>query len=312
MTAPAQSSKRLIESGDVVPSINIISAGTDLELKEVRDRVENEPPPAVDRQAVQSILQTLRRLRAPAEQTLDLIGHSAGVECYLKIGEWVIDGFSDEGADLRDFVRLRLKPLLQQLHIKQLRLLGCATATTEEGWATMQTIAQWLADLDVEVFGTNRIIYARNFDPHGFTALDVLHSHRENQKALLGFDGDHLAQAKVNVPLRPDLLCREQRWTLQPASCPQCSAPGDLAQEIWDLVDSSVAWSLPGLLAAPLYEVQIPTGDDEVQRLHALVKYELVRVFPPDPYDRNGVVYRVNDSKALETLLASLPGTSEP
>jgi hypothetical protein len=67
---------------------------------------------------------------------------------------------------------------------------------------------------------------------------------------------------------------------------------------------------MPGLLVQPSCELALPSSKPDWYHLvQVLLDGELVRVYP-DGTDRPGVVYPVDDPRALRALVAHLPVTT--
>ena len=110
-------------------------------------------------------LERLAETRPPRTRTLDLIGHAAGDDRVLRMGELVVDARDPEA--LATFAAIRDRGLLARLGISAVRLLGCCTAMTAAGRATMAALAELLA---VPVLGTTQLVHALHFGEDGLKA----------------------------------------------------------------------------------------------------------------------------------------------
>ena len=287
-----------------IPCLNIISSGYDAYITGVRATLADENL-AFSQGDVTSIIQKLVQDEESGQTEpkpivhLDLIGPSADPDCYLMIGDWTIDIYN-----VNNFAQSpTLELLLRYLKFKDMRLLGCSTATTDNGWHVIQRLAE---SLNIEVFGTKDLICADDFTHLGFRSSDKLYSSRHQERVLHGFTINSLPTAKVSKPLILDLLHSERPQRMRPVPWTRRILSHEVAKELSTLIDPSVAWSLPKLLARPLVEVMMPLERDEFLPVQVLVKYEIVRVFPSKPSDQSDLVYRVTDPAALKALLLSL------
>ncbi|HEY5948019.1 MAG TPA: hypothetical protein VIV40_21130 [Kofleriaceae bacterium] len=97
---------------------------------------------------------------------LDAIGHSRA-HGFLVIGTWIID---DSRQTAATFMQL-LRPALQQIGVRTIRVLGCKTATPKRGRDALHTIARATR---CRVLGTKRFIGNRDYARIGFIAEDAL------------------------------------------------------------------------------------------------------------------------------------------
>jgi hypothetical protein len=95
--------------------------------------------------------QEMHRLFDGAEQ-VDLVGHSTPINRYLTLGGWVLN--REEATRLASY----MPP-----SVKTVRLIGCATASTVEGIAAVEAIAQ----NGLSAAGTLRKVYTTHFDKQG-------------------------------------------------------------------------------------------------------------------------------------------------
>lgn len=143
-----------------VPQLSLVSAEAERELDAIRAAIGTfENVRGVD--DIVAVLRT-RIMRDERADRLDLIGHSRGVG-FLVLGEWKLDDSPQTAATFS----LLLRPLLEQLGVRMIRLLGCSTAATQLCRAAMRAIAHAAR---CEVVGTMRFIGAGDYGPRGFTA----------------------------------------------------------------------------------------------------------------------------------------------
>lgn len=256
--------------------------------------------------------------------TLDLIGHAESPQYYLKIGDWQI-GLQDTDNDLdvndnnmTDFIRNHLAPILAELDINRLRLLGCSTATTEAGFATMKTLAAELntpGKGEFVVYGTRRPITSGDFGPDGFSADDdTLHpSNATGPAPPFSFTEQSFIGTRSEIALTPKMLRAEayESHESDAKAWPRSDVTFEVSQKIWSLIDPKFAWSLPGLLTLPQYEILLPEkstssrakasaasaskprANNRFHRVQILLDYQIVRVFPSSMHSPRTVLPRV-------------------
>lgn len=288
--------------------LNVISQDSDHEIRELYDLLKA----GKRAEAESSVLSIVSNDQLDAldvdltvdagARAVDLIGHSIerrrtepGI--YLQIGKWTITYSNVAG-----FCQAA-RPVLENKGITKLRLLGCMTAATSGGWATIQELAR---QLNVVVYGTSRDIWAADYTSQGFMSYDALHASTARGKAELPAQNSpgYLVEARVDETLIRDHLRRE---TLGPGALGPAEEiiPADLAGSIWDQIDPTMSWSLPGLLTQPSRELLLPAGGGEYYRVQILPRCRAVRVFPlpPSPYEQHGLVYPVRVPQEMDLLL---------
>jgi len=146
--------------------LTLVSADEDRELEAIRQIIVTHETAASE----DDIIATLRGRASRAEHiaTLDLIGHSCRPG-FLVLGTWVLDDRPQTAATFQIAVR----PLLRQLGVRTIRLLGCSTATSEPGRRAIQAIAR---SSGCDVLGTTRYLSTRDYAPAGFISEHVLTS----------------------------------------------------------------------------------------------------------------------------------------
>jgi hypothetical protein len=141
-----------------VPQLSLVSAEVERELDAIRAAIgtfENV-------RGVDDIVAVLRAriMRDERADLLDLIGHSRGVG-FLVLGEWKLDDSPQTAATFS----LLLRPLLEQLGVRTLRLLGCSTAVSPRSRMAMREIAHAAR---CAVVGTTRLVGRGDYGPGGF------------------------------------------------------------------------------------------------------------------------------------------------
>lgn len=146
--------------------LTLVSADEDRELETIRQIIVTHETAS----NAEDIIAKLRDRASRAEhiETLDMIGHSCRPG-FLVLGTWVLDDRPQTAATFQVAVR----PFLQQLGVRTIRLLGCSTATSEPGRRAIHAIAR---SSGCEVLGTTRYLSARDYAPGGFISEHVLTS----------------------------------------------------------------------------------------------------------------------------------------
>lgn len=144
--------------------LNLVSGTADRELHRVREAVATY-------ELVEDLAGLLAILQRHVEQgahieVLDVIGHSK-TPGFVVIGSWVID---DTPQTVGSF-RLLLNPLLGQLGVQTIRLLGCSTAVTPRSRTALRRIAQATG---CNVLGTTRYVGRHDYGPTGFISTSAL------------------------------------------------------------------------------------------------------------------------------------------
>lgn len=285
-------------------NLSVITREADYELARIQDLVETKT--LVDGRG--ELEETLGRLLAVAARrpvvgtrSLDLIGHSTPGTSLLTLGDWVIDANTRQVTAF--FRELAEQDVLPRLGIVALRLLGCETAETRQGRATMRALSDILG---IEVYGTRTLIYAAHYDKHGFSedarhvliaASDLRRDAFELPHRELGEPYDRVLDidALPALPLRsgPSVPCR--------------LATADAARAIIRLVRRNAGLRVTGLLAAPSCEIALPSArPDRFHLAQVLFEGEYLRVYP-DGDGEPGVVFPVEDPHALRAIVDRLP-----
>lgn len=279
--------------------LSIVSSSGDVEMNEVRAKITGGFEVASSREAVKTILEARRNTNARITQ-LDLIGHSTDHN-YLLIGPsstgWVVS--ETAGAD---YFRDELAEVIADLHIKQVRLLGCFTATPDEqSWHAMKRIS---TELDgIEVFGTRRVIDEDNYESAGFVTDDALASteleERPSEVSLKQTTA--LASRKVAFPFDLNSVMRDR--DLPPAPWRRVMLELDAAQPLLEVIEPQ-AWELPGLLAQPILEIGVRSGSlQDVRVIEVLSSALCVRIRVGTRDGARSLVYGVADPGTFYQLL---------
>jgi hypothetical protein len=147
-----------------VTRLTLVSDTTDRELAAVRrtiaafELVGGEP----------AVVAALHARAAAAEhyETLDLVGHS-GNHGFLRLGDWIVDD-STQTAGSFDML---LRPQLESLGVRTIRLLGCVTAMSPRAWGAITRIGRASR---CRVLGTRRYIGNSDYRAEGFISDDAL------------------------------------------------------------------------------------------------------------------------------------------
>jgi hypothetical protein len=146
--------------------LSVVSGQADFELRHLEGIIEQHVT-VHGRGDLEALLGRLLiergRVDAIVPKTLDFIGHSRAAASLLTLGDWVIDARSPTVTAF--FRELADHDVLPRLGIHALRLLGCKTADTGQGRATICTLSDILG---LDVYGTNHLLYDAHYGPHGF------------------------------------------------------------------------------------------------------------------------------------------------
>ena len=284
------------------PHLSVITGDADGELARIQELVGTRVL-VEERGDLEALLGRLLEAGAPpAPRTLDLIGHTTRDESLLVLGAWVIDAASSKvRAFFRELAELEVLP---RLGVGAVRLLGCGTAATAAGRATICRLADILG---VEVLGTRELLDAAHYGPGGF--LDGCR-HLLVSSAELAREAAPLL-ASLEASRYPRLLDVDAL----PASPPAAHAPGwprrvataESAREVLRLVNRAAGAEMPGLAAQPTCELALPSAKPGWYHVaEVMFGGELLRVYP-DGTHRPGIVYSVQDPQALRALVDRLP-----
>lgn len=239
---------------------------------------------------------------AAGPRTLDLLGHSTA-RGHLRLGDWVIDGADPEVAA---WCRgLAGRGALVRLGISSVRLLGCCTAGTADGRATVVGLA---ALLGVEVHGATQLLHAGHYDERGFRDAWRFLLVGSSTLGTLGALGASAPRAAASAG-EPGLLDLAALPARAPAPgdgrWPRRVAPPEVADEILRLVRRDAGAPMPGHGPLPSCELALPSSIPGTYHLaEVLLDGAFLRFFP-DP-GAPGVAYPVDDVPALNRLLGGL------
>lgn len=285
--------------------LSVISAEPDHEL----DRMARTITPSVRAMGRADLEALFGRLLAArdgaqtiAPKTLDLLGHSTARTSQLRLGDWVVDAADPAVAGL--FRGLANHDVLPRLGIHAVRLLGCKTAATDQGRATICALADILG---VEVYGTNHLLYDVHHDKEGF---------REIWEFLLVCASD-----LRRMTAEPTVVPETARWprTLdidalpavprgpRAAGWPRRIATASAVRRILPLIRGDAGAPMSGVLAVPRCELLLPSATPGMYHVaHVLFDGAFVRFFP-DGAAAPGVAYPVDDVDALLRIVDELP-----
>lgn len=283
------------------PRLSVITRSAEHELTVITELIEHKAIVGA-RDELEALFGELLAVGAkPTPKTLDLIGHSTAGKSHLVLGDWVLDATSPTVTAF--FRGLADNDVLPRLGVTAVRLLGCTTATTDQGRWTVCALADILG---LPVFGTKDVIYSVHYDRTGFAdeRTYVLVSNSE----LMG--GADMTAPTIGTAIRPRSLDIDalpgtrvptgRTWPVRIATPREGGA-------LLGLVRRQYGAEMPGLLATPACEVLLPsTVPGEYRSLQALLGGEFVRVYPDGP-DAPGLVYPVADPDALEAIIEGLP-----
>jgi hypothetical protein len=282
-----------------VRRLSLISDGADRELDAIRATVRVfEPVASADDAIAKLEAHAQQRTRA---EVVDLIGHSQG-HGFVTLGTWLLDDSPHTSAIVRD----RVRPALDAIGARTIRLLGCSTAVTERGVGAMRRIELACSR---RVYGTRRHVGKHDYGPEGFISDHVLadqHGPLPARPDPVGL----LASAAMPVLLTALELDAGPRLHGDQPIVPLNAA---IADEVLGFVDGARSWVVPGLLAQPLM-ILLWSRDNTIHRLDILCDYHLVRGYGAPPDDVHGRLFRVDDAEAFSHYLDAVihPRTGYP
>jgi hypothetical protein len=278
--------------------ISIATRTTDPELVRIHQALAN--PILVDGRAdLEVVLGGL--LRAPAtERTLDLIGHSTPNKSLLILGDWVIDaGSSTVTAFFRELAE---QQVLARLGVTALRLLGCNTAQTGQGKATLRVLSEILG---LPVYGTTEPIFVTHYAADGFRADFAHHlveaaqvGHHEPTPTRKQINAGTVQLLDIDALPASSSTAPSGEWTHRMATEKQLG-------EILRHVRRNEGAEMPGLLSQPVCELIFPIATALYGRMQIVLDGQFVRVYPRTRGP--GFVYPVSDVRAVLGAIAELP-----
>jgi len=234
----------------------------------------------------------------PVPKTLDLIGHSTPSTSLLQLGDWVIDGMDSNVVAL--FHRLATNRTLPRLGVHGVRLLGCNTAETSEGRATLDSLAK---TLDLDVFGSVGFLFASHYVPDGFSddwrfllraAHDLHDNPSENPQRVRRLDLETLPALAVSTAARAG---------------PYRFVTNDIARRILAVIRGDAGAAMVGPALQSDYQIAVPSLQPRHHHIiDVLLAGRFVRVYP-DGHEHPGILFPVADPAALGALVDELPLT---
>jgi hypothetical protein len=219
-----------------------------------------------DRAEVEAQRRRLARELFDGAEVVDLVGHSTPRSCCLRLGDWVLD--PAEAARLASYM---------PKSVKIVRLIGCSTATTEEGRAAAAAFARG----GLQAFGTLNRVYTTHFDRNGV-------KRGIEAPPLLGFFPDGRGSFHTSGPTAdggrargPLAWVRRGAWwviaVLHGLFLRVLRAHGTPRSRISGLLRSEGV-AMPGLLTDPLLTFAIASGA-ETWTLEILFDFEYARFY---------------------------------
>lgn len=288
------------------PHLTVLSGEPDFDLQQIGETI-GDCVVVGGRADLEAVLSTLLRASetapiAIAPKTLDFIGHTRTSDALLALGDWLLDATSPTVTAF--FRELADHDVLPRLGVHTVRLLGCTTAGTARGRATICALADILG---VDVQGTTAMLSPWHYERGGF---------RDEWRFLLvgASDLERSVERIAVIPGEPD------RRVLDIEALPMIDLAGDrswvwpvriatpsIAREILQLVERDRGARSAGVTAVPDCELALPaTRSNRYHLAHVLLGAEFLR-FYPDGDGTPGVLYPVGDPAALRRLLELLP-----
>lgn len=272
--------------------ISVLSGDLDSELGRIRRQIDHVVH-LEGRADLEALLGSLLRANDDRPRTLDLIGHSTAGHSLLVLGDWVIDS---RRSSVRAYFReLADHQVMQRLNVTAIRLLGCETAKTFEGQATICRLAEILG---IEVCGTTEMVSANHYDADGFRT-DLNHM-------LLGASG--LGSVTVGPSSRRvfDVDALPASPLAARTRTQRRIADLSAATKIMKLVQRNDGAQMPGVVDINC-EIAIPSAKRDWYHLVQMVLGgDFVRVYL-DGDGCPGIVFPVSDANTLREIVAGLP-----
>jgi hypothetical protein len=286
------------------PRLTIVSGEPDFELGRIAETIRHSVMVSGCGELAALFGQLLAAAEhgaAVAPKTLDLIGHTRSSASLLTLGDWVIDSADPTTAA---FMRwLAEHRVLPRLGVQALRLLGCNSAGSAHGRATICALGDLLG---LEIYGSKQLLYAVHYGSEGFRDcwrfLLVAASELRRQACAGG-----VAPPGVPSPRTLDLDALPA-VTLGPTAgpYPRCIANAQAARQILALVRRGGGAPMPGVAAAPVYELALPSTTPGAYHVaHVLFEGAFLR-FYPDGMAAAGIVFPVDDVDALRRIITAL------
>ncbi len=286
------------------PRLTVVSGEPDSELQQIARLITHcatVDGPGDLEALFGRLLAEVDRSAVVAPKTLDLIGHTRTSASLLALGDWVIDVENSTTAAF--FRELADHAVLPRLGVRALRLLGCNSAGTAQARATIGRLGELLG---LEVFGASQLLYAAHYGAGGFLdcwsfllvgSSDLRAEAHQDEMAPAGdpyprvLDVDALPAAALDPP---------------GGSYPRRIANAEAARQILQLVRRREGARIPGLPAAPICELALPSIAPGTYHIaHVLLDGEFLQ-FYPDGVAVAGIVFPVDDARALRRVIAGL------
>jgi hypothetical protein len=278
--------------------ISISSRTSDPELVRIHQTIAT-PILVEGRADLEVVLGGLLRMPSTA-RTLDLIGHSTPIKSLLVLGDWVIDaGSSTVTAFFRELAE---QQVLTRLGVTALRLLGCNTAQTGQGKATLRVLSEIL---ELPVYGTTEPTFASHYDERGFRDDFAHHlveasqvGHHEPVPTRKQIGAGTVQTLDIDALPPSSSVAASGDWTHRMATEAQLG-------QILRYVRRNEGAEMPGLLSQPVCELIFPVATGRYGRMQVVLDGQFVRVYPRT--HGSGFVYPVSDVRALMGAVAELP-----
>ncbi len=287
------------------PHLTVVSGEPDFDLQQIAQIITHSV--IVEGRVKLEVL--FGRLLAEVEhaapiipKTLDLIGHTRSSASLLSLGDWMLDVANPTTVEF--FRELADREVLPRLGVRALRLLGCNTAGTTQGRATIKQLGELLG---LEVLGTNQLLSPGQYDAGGFrdcwSFLLVSASELRADSSLPG-----VTPAETPYPRVLDIDALPAVALGSPAGpCPRRIVNAQAARQILQLVRRREGASMPGPPATPAYELALPARMSDAYHIaHVLFEGEFLR-FYPDGMATIGIAFPVDDAGALRMIIAAQP-----
>jgi hypothetical protein len=285
--------------------LTVVSGEPDFDLQQIAQIIAR----SVTAAGWEELEELFGRLLAAAEhaaaitpKTLDLIGHTRSSASLLALGDWVIDVANP--ATTAFFRGLVDREVLPRLGVRALRLLGCNTAGTAQGCATITQLGDLLG---LEVFGTNQLLTIGHYGAGGFcdcwscllvSASELRRGSAERGAALAGDPHPRI----LDLVALPAITLGEPV-----AGCPRRVATVEAARHVLQLVRRGEGAHLLGRSTVPMFELALPSDTPDAYHLaHVVLDGEFLQ-FYPDGMSAAGILFPVDDARALLRIVAALP-----
>lgn len=288
-------------------SVSVVSGEPDVDLTRIAQTIGTAVI-ASGRAGLEAALGDLAGLakRLPsARRTLDLIGHTRTSDSLLSLGDWLIDG--DDAETIAVFRRLA-DGALPRLGIHAVRLLGCHSATSARGRATIGRLA---GVLGLDVMGATQLLHAGYYRAGGFDdrwdflLVSAGELHTAPLRAICAVPGDgahvpytgHVGPRVLDVDALPAV-----GLDAHTAPCPRYVATEHTAQQILTLVRCREGAPMPGVAASPSLEIALPSREPGAYHIAHVVLGAFLR-FYPDGMTGTALVFPIADADALHRLV---------